>query len=111
MRVIVCGGRDYADRATVAGILGLLRDGITIVHGAATGADTLAAEEAERWGVEVEPHPADWTRHGKAAGPIRNQQMLNTGADLVIAFPGGRGTAHMVRIAREAGVPVMEVSA
>ena len=55
--------------------------------------------------------PADWIRHGRAAGPIRNEQMLREGCpDLVVAFhddPGlGRGTADMVRRALAAGVPV-----
>jgi len=53
---------------------------------------------------------ANWRTHGKAAGPIRNQQMLDEGRPhLVVAFPGGTGTADMVRRAKAAGVPVMEV--
>lgn len=51
--------------------------------------------------------PANWDRFGKAAGPIRNKWMLEYGQpDLVVAFPGGKGTAHMVKIATEAGVAV-----
>ena len=110
MRVIVCGGRDYANRTVVGGVLGMLRDGVTIVHGAASGADSLAAVEAALLGFDVEAHPADWNAYGKAAGPIRNQRMLDAGADLVIAFPGGRGTADMVRRSREAGIVVLTVS-
>ena len=48
--------------------------------------------------------PADWTKHGKAAGPIRNQKMLDECPDLVVAFPGGKGTADMVRRAMKAGI-------
>jgi predicted Rossmann-fold nucleotide-binding protein len=107
IRVIVCGGRDYANRSAVGGVLGILRDGTTIVHGAAPGADSLAAEEAALRGLDVEAHPADWAAHGRAAGPIRNQRMLDAGAELVIAFPGGRGTADMVRRSREAGIVVL----
>jgi len=107
IRVIVCGGRDYANRTVIGGALGMLRDGVTIVHGAAPGADSLAAEEAALRGLDVEAHPADWSTHGKAAGPIRNQRMLEAGAELVIAFPGGRGTADMVRRSREAGIVVL----
>ena len=110
MRVIVCGGRDYADRSAVGGVLGMLRDGVTIVHGAAPGADRLAAVEATLRGLDVEAHPAYWNAYGKAAGPIRNQRMLDAGAELVIAFPGGRGTADMVRRSREAGIVVLTVS-
>jgi len=110
MRVIVCGGRDYDDRAKVEDVLLFFNPAkVTIVHGNAAGADRLAAVAASDFGFHVEAWLADWARHGKGAGPIRNQQMLDAGADLVIAFPGGKGTAHMVRIAREAGVPVLEV--
>ena len=106
-RVIVCGGRNYRDRNRVAAVLGRLDPGTDIiVHGGAPGADRLAADVAAERGFAVEEHPADWDRHGKAAGPIRNQQMLDAGADLVIAFPGGRGTADMKRRARAAGVAV-----
>ena len=113
MRIIVCGGRDYDDRGTVVRLLILVAEhlgqNLTIVHGAARGADTLVGEVAGELGLEVEPHPADWKTHGKAAGPIRNQQMLDAGADLVIAFPGGKGTADMVERARKAGIVVLEV--
>ena len=52
-------------------------------------------------------YPANWKKHGRAAGPIRNKQMLEEAKpDLVIAFPGGAGTANMVKQAREAGVKV-----
>lgn len=133
MRVIVCGGRDYADRDKVRFVLAVwpvhdlhldkghvgirwdLRDAaeagtLTIVHGEARGADRLADDVARDLGYRVESYRADWSQ-GRAAGPIRNKQMLAEGADLVVAFPGGKGTAHMVRIAREAGVPVLEVAA
>jgi hypothetical protein len=107
MRVLVTGGRDFADRDAVVAALGELPADAVLVHGAARGADTLAA----RWWSTiqrrmVEAYPADWARHGKAAGAIRNQQMLDTGIDLIVAFPGGRGTADMVRRARAAGLPV-----
>lgn len=76
-----------------------------------TGADTLAGDWAHGFLIPVRSFPADWEeRHGKRAGPIRNQMMLEEGRpDLVVAFPGGTGTADMVRRAREAGVEVMEV--
>jgi hypothetical protein len=55
--------------------------------------------------------PADWEKYGKAAGPIRNQQILVEGKpDLVVAFQGGRGTANMVSRAQQAGVPVVEIA-
>src|SRR5690606_30354012 len=64
---------------------------------------------ARELGWHVVAYPADWRRHGRAAGPIRNQEMADAGADLCIAFPGGRGTADMVRRARAAGIPVRSV--
>jgi hypothetical protein len=54
--------------------------------------------------------PAQWDRYGEAAGPIRNAWMLEFGKpDLVVAFPGGRGTADMISKARKAGIEVCEV--
>lgn len=115
MRIIFCGGRDYANRHAVAQVLlALDEDVVTVVHGACpTGADEIVDELARNFGwgpFKVEPHPANWGLHGRAAGPRRNAQMLSAGADLVIAFPGGNGTADMVARARAAGVPVMEVT-
>ena len=107
-RILVCGGRDYSDAQKVLEVLSELK-GVTIVHGAARGADSIAANIAHRLGLEVEAHPADWLRYGKSAGAIRNQEMLDSGVQMVIAFPGGWGTADMVRRARMAKVPVTEI--
>lgn len=82
---------------------------LTVIHGAASGADQLAGAWARANGIRELAEPADWKRHGKAAGFIRNKAMLDMGPDYVIAFPGGRGTAMMVEIARRAGVEVKEV--
>ena len=109
MRVIVCGGRDYDDEATMHDVLSALRPA-TVVHGDARGADSYAELIAPNYGHTTERHPADWRTHSKAAGPIRNQQMIDAGAVLVIAFPGGKGTADMVVRARKAWVPVLEVT-
>lgn len=120
MRILVCGGRDYTDKEMVWGTLdGLARiddanplaTDVTIIHGGAQGADLLADTWAITSYAQIEHYPADWTAHGIAAGPIRNQRMLDEGKpDLVVAFPGGRGTADMVRRARRSGVPVMEIA-
>jgi hypothetical protein len=112
VRVIVCGGRDYTDADTIREHLKLLRavsPDATIIHGAAPGADSWAGYVAGTLGFDVEVHPANWAKHGKAAGPIRNQEMLNSGADLVMAFPGGRGTQDMTSRAEKAGVPVEHI--
>lgn len=108
-RVLVCGGRDFADRDAVYQTLTDYRPSV-VIQGGATGADRLAYEWA-RWArVSVQTFHANWKDHGKGAGPIRNQRMLDEGKpDIVIAFPGGRGTADMVRRAKIAGVEVREV--
>src|SRR5689334_23019946 len=95
MRVLVCGGRDYADWEKMDRVLRLVdrtKGPIkTLIHGAARGADSLAAKWSEDTGLaacgEVLAFPADWEKHGRSAGPIRNQQMLDEGRpDMVIAF-------------------------
>lgn len=105
--IIVCGGRDYADAGAVDRYLSRLNRPFRIVTGGAPGADTLAEQWAKSNGVECIVVKADWVKHGKAAGPKRNQQMLDE-HDVcgVVAFPGGRGTEDMKRRAGMAGVPV-----
>lgn len=111
MKVLVCGGRAYTDMRTVTTCLdGLVPKPTLIIQGGAFGADACASEWAYKRDVPERQFLADWKKHGRAAGPIRNQQMLDEGQpDLVIAFPGGTGTADMVRRAKFAGVRVIEV--
>jgi hypothetical protein len=87
------------------------RLGFTFVaEGGANGADTTAFWWRKSRGVPGDTWKADWKQHGKSAGPIRNQLMLfESKAELVIAFPGGTGTADMVKKAKTAGVDVIEV--
>lgn len=107
-RVLVCGGRDYDDRDHIWNTLTAIPDVTCIIHGCATGADSEAMIVAEALGIKHAPFRADWQKYGRAAGPIRNRRMITEGKpDLVVAFPGGRGTADMVRRARVAGIPVM----
>lgn len=113
MKVLICGGRDFEDYDTMKTVLSALqveRGQFTLViHGAARGADTYAGEYARRHQIPVKAFPADWRAHGKSAGPIRNRQMLEEGKpDLVVAFPGGKGTENMVRTARSAGIEVFD---
>lgn len=118
-RILVCGGRDFLDYLKLGDTLDSLIDELedpsdaVIIQGGAKGADFLAKAYAYCWGwggLMCEEYPADWGKHGKAAGSIRNQQMLDEGKpDLVVAFPGGSGTADMVRRARKAGVEVIVV--
>lgn len=110
--VLVCGGRDYADADYVNGLLDNIhrRKRIDVlIHGGAPGADTMAHEWAVSRAVARMVFPADWKAHGRAAGPIRNQQMIDEGMpDLVVAFPGGRGTRDMARRAKKAGIQLIE---
>jgi len=111
MRVLVTGGRDYNDAAVVQRTLEALRPHPAfVIQGGALGADLLARGWAKPSGVAVLNYPADWQTYGRRAGPLRNQRMIDEGKpDLVVAFPGGRGTADMVKRARNAGIPVREV--
>lgn len=109
--ILVCGGRNYRDYTRLAKELDALAP-TKIIHGGATGADYLAAQYVTARGIACEVYPADWTQYGRSAGPIRNQRMLDLGRpNLVLAFPGGRGTADMVRRAFGAGIPVITVEA
>lgn len=111
-RVLVCGGRDFNDPSFVFRHLSGAHERESIdllIEGGATGVDRFARSWAETRGIPVETFRADWQTYGKAAGPLRNQTMLRIGKpDLVLAFPGGRGTANMVKQARESGVRVLE---
>lgn len=111
-RILVTGGRDYADQAMLFGALDMQAEQshvYTIIQGGAEGADRLARLWCHSRMVQYENFPADWRKHGKAAGPIRNQQMIDEGnPTMVFAFPGGRGTADMVRRAKAAGIAVHE---
>lgn len=113
MRVLVCGGRNFSNQKLLNDVLFSLDEAHhidVIIEGNARGADRLAGFWARKHKIDNLKFPADWNKHGRAAGPIRNQQMLDEGKpDLVVAFPGGKGTAHMVKIAKEAGVEVIEV--
>ena len=112
-RILVTGSRDWGDVQTLENALAAyVGDEVTLVSGACpTGADLLAEVFAKRAGWEVERHPADWDKRGKAAGPLRNQEMVDLGADVCVAFPLGesRGTRDCMSRAEGAGIPVRVV--
>lgn len=114
MIVLVCGGRDYANFNTVKIALDAIHaeHGIScIVTGCAGGADKWARNWALGNQVDVHVFAARWSADGRKAGPMRNQRMLSeAGPDLVVAFPGGRGTADMVRRAHSSSVRVKEIT-
>lgn len=121
-RAVVYGGRDFCDeewlrdelcdlvwqRRRFAEVPKQVR---TLIHGGAPGVDQMAGNFGIGCGLNVIVFRADWGKHGRAAGPIRNEQMRVEGKpDLGVAFPGGRGTADMTRRLKAAGVPVIEVT-
>jgi hypothetical protein len=111
MRVLVCGGRTFGDIALLDTALNEVHAAtpiVVVIQGEAKGADALGKAWARRNRISCIGYAADWRRWGnRAAGPIRNQKMLDEGQpDLVLAFPGGNGTADMVRRATGAGIPV-----
>lgn len=114
-RVLVTGSRGWTDLVSIRNALaaaisdlGVSPSMVTVVHGAAPGADSLAGSTAWDLGMFVERHPADWQRHGRSAGHVRNAEMVRLGADLCLAFPLGesRGSRGCMRLATLAGIPV-----
>lgn len=94
IRIIACGGRDFDDWVAVCRALDLLDSRSPIgllIHGDAPGADRTAADWAMKHRVPIKCYPADWGKHGRRAGPLRNAQMLTELPDGVVAFPGGEG--------------------
>lgn len=132
-RILVTGSRDWADADAIEAQLCGYPVGTVVVHGACSrkvcgvevSADMLAARIAVAYGYAVEPYPSDWsvkpdtpawavkrrrdgTLYDVRAGALRNEQMLDTGIDLVLAFQrgGSRGTGHVIDSARRRGIPV-----
>ena len=119
LRVLVCGSRHFEDIQFVVDTLSDMFDNqfgnkvSCVIHGDAHGVDKMADSFAYFCKVPVEAYPADWKKHGKAAGPIRNKQMLDDGKpDLVIAFlaPDSRGTKNMIEQATKANIPVKVIN-
>lgn len=131
-RVLVTGGRDYGtkvvdeklviDSERVERLNSVLDNALeaatlaerpfVLIHGGAKGADYLSGVWASmrKDRVEERVYKADWKTHGRSAGPIRNQKMLTESQPhVIVAFEGGKGTAHMISIGKKAGVPVYEV--
>ena len=106
--VLVCGSRDWDDYQTVFNALSKMPRNTIVMHGASKGADNIAGYVAETLGFETREFPADWRGKGRAAGPIRNLEMLNEKPHLVVAFQrnGSRGTQHTIDNARKREIPV-----
>jgi hypothetical protein len=106
-RVLVCGDRYWTDKEMIKEKLSKNKDNIDmIIEGGANGADRLASECAKELGIPVMEFPANWKKYGRAAGPIRNRQMLDEGKpEVVLAFHDditkSKGTKNMVEQARK----------
>jgi YspA, cpYpsA-related SLOG family len=133
MRVLVCGGRNYNNRSYLFAYMDVLLvrsfprgEPITVIHGAAPGADTLAGQWAKERGFGVLEFPARWadishpnavirvrkdgSKYDALAGHRRNQSMIDEGKpDLAVAFPGGTGTADMRQRVYDAGIKLIIV--
>lgn len=123
MRVLVTGSRHWTDTGAIQEQVVKLAERhpgpMVLVHGGQVsrnpenrsryGADYLAAMIATRLGWVTEEFPAEWDRFGRSAGPIRNQMMVDHGADLCLVFPmpDSRGTWDCVRRAKAAGIPLI----
>lgn len=110
MKVIIAGGREFNDYDMLVAKMDKIltrvnKDKLVIVSGGARGADALGERYAKERGYTLEIYKADWTRLGKAAGFARNTEMARI-ADALVAFPGGNGTAHMIRTARDRNLKV-----
>jgi len=112
MIVLVCGDRNWDDEETMENFIRHLPKDTTIIHGNCRGADKMAGRLGEKHGLDIIPFSAKWVKYGRAAGPIRNKQMLDEGKpDIVVAFHSNiaesRGTKDMVRQAEKHGVEVI----
>jgi hypothetical protein len=121
MRILICGSRGWHDPGPITALIAgydVLAEGrdekLTIIHGDAPGADRLAKRIGKQWGAEVIDEPADWDQYGKAAGPIRNQKMLDEHKpDVIWAFRSygkSSGTDDMVRRGEAAQIPTYVVN-
>ena len=110
MKLAVCGGRNFSDKARAFDSLTWLhsiRKITTLIHGGCTGADALAGQWAFSKGVFCIVEHAQWSVHGHSAGPIRNQKIIDVHRpEMLLAFPGFRGTADMIDRAVRANIIV-----
>jgi pyruvate/2-oxoacid:ferredoxin oxidoreductase alpha subunit len=114
MKIIVSGSRTYWDESKIHAVLAKIlwslpiNEPVTLIHGGAKGADTIAATFGASVGLDVIEYQPDWKAYGKAAGPIRNAQMVHdhSDADIVLVFWDGssKGAANLLEEARAKGL-------
>ncbi len=121
MKILVTGARDWTSEELIDLVVSRLPTKSIVVHGGCRGADAIAGMLASKRGHEVREYPADWTRYGRAAGHIRNQEMLdrehreNEPIDIVFAFhealfDRSRGTLDMCKRAEKTAIKIFVVS-
>ncbi len=113
-RILVCGGRDFSDmrfmERAMDALVPYFNPRFCLIHGGCSGADTYAGSWAQSKGTPVIVMDANWDFYKGSAGPIRNEWMIKyCWPDLVIAFPGGNGTANMVKLAKREKIDVYEI--
>ena len=110
--VLVCGGRDYEDQAALNAALNAFHSQTlkirVLLEGGCRGADLLAENWAHQKGIHTARMMALWGIYQNGAGPMRNRAMLLLKPVYCIAFPGNNGTADMIKVSRDAGIPVWE---
>ena len=112
MKVIIAGGRDFVPSdSNYIELTALLLEikASEVVCGMATGADTFGASIGKKLGLPIKEFPAEWFKYGRSAGPKRNKEMAQY-ADVLIAYPGGRGTANMKKEAEKAGLKILSLT-
>jgi len=112
MKVLCCGSRTWTNLPKIISAFeDLLKEGPIerILQGGAVGADHWCALEAARRGIKVFEYPAEWEKYGRAAGYIRNEEMIKENPDVVLAFQvdNSKGTQHTIDLAREKGIKVI----
>nr|QBK87633.1 MAG: DNA recombination-mediator protein A [Marseillevirus LCMAC201] len=111
MKILIAGSRNYTNRKKIHKVISALSQDTVVVHGDCRGADKIAASVATKLQLTVECYPADWKQYGKAAGPIRNQQMLDdNNIEKAIIFheclEESKGTKDMLSRLKKKGISV-----
>ena len=112
IKVLVCGSRGFNDyvlmKTQIMKLLNRFDTTITIISGGAKGADTLAEDVAKQLGISTTILKPNWDKHGKSAGMIRNNAMLDMKPNIVLAFWDGKskGTKHTIAEARKRKIEV-----
>jgi ribosomal protein L30E len=113
MKLVISGGRDYRDEAMIYDTLGELNPSYIFIGDCPSGVDERVTFFAELNNIPIVIFKADWEKHGKAAGPIRNTEMIKNateaGISILLAFPGGKGTENAIKTAKEHNMIVLRV--